>query len=40
MHEAFGDLGFSPVDVASLTGEFAQYLSDAVRLAVSRGIWG
>ena len=39
IHQAFGDL-VSPVDVASLTGEFAQYLSDAVRLALSRGIWG
>jgi pimeloyl-ACP methyl ester carboxylesterase len=39
MGEALGDL-VSPVDVESLTGEFAQYLSDAVRLAVSRGIWG
>lgn len=39
IRQAFGDL-VSPVDVASLTGEFAQYLSDAVRLAVSRGIWG
>jgi pimeloyl-ACP methyl ester carboxylesterase len=39
IHQAFGDL-VSPVDVASLTGEFAQYLSDALRLAVSRGIWG
>jgi pimeloyl-ACP methyl ester carboxylesterase len=39
IHQAFGDL-VSPIDVASLTGEFAQYLSDAVRLAVSRGIWG
>jgi pimeloyl-ACP methyl ester carboxylesterase len=39
IQQAFGDL-VSPVDVASLTGEFAQYLSDAVRLAVSRGIWG
>jgi pimeloyl-ACP methyl ester carboxylesterase len=39
IHQAFGDL-ISPIDVASLTGEFAQYLSDAVRLAVSRGIWG
>ena len=28
------------VDVASMTGEFAQYLTDAVRLAVCRGIWG
>jgi pimeloyl-ACP methyl ester carboxylesterase len=39
IHQAFGDL-VSPVDVASMTGEFAQYLSDAVKLAVSRGIWG
>jgi pimeloyl-ACP methyl ester carboxylesterase len=39
IHEALGDL-VSPVDVAALTGEFAQYLSDAVRLAVGRGIWG
>lgn len=39
LHQALGDL-VSPVDVASLTGEFAEYLSEAVRLAVSRGIWG
>jgi pimeloyl-ACP methyl ester carboxylesterase len=39
IHEALGDL-VSPVDVAALTGEFAQYMSDAVRLAVGRGIWG
>jgi len=39
LHEAFGDL-VSPVDVASMTGEFAQYLTDAVKLAVGRGIWG
>ena len=39
IHQAFGDL-VSPVDVASMTGEFAQYLSDAVKLAVCRGIWG
>jgi len=39
LHETFGDL-VSPVDVASMTREFAQYLSDAVRLALSRGIWG
>ncbi|HEY1509153.1 MAG TPA: alpha/beta fold hydrolase [Solirubrobacteraceae bacterium] len=39
IHQAFGDL-VSPIDVAALTGEFAQYLSDATRLAVSRGIWG
>jgi pimeloyl-ACP methyl ester carboxylesterase len=39
IHRTFGDL-VSPVDVASMTGEFAQYLSDAVKLAVSRGIWG
>jgi pimeloyl-ACP methyl ester carboxylesterase len=39
IHQAFGDL-VSPVDVASLTGEFAQYLSVAVRLALGRGIWG
>lgn len=39
IHQAFGDL-VSPVDVAFMTGEFAQYLSDAVKLAVGRGIWG
>lgn len=39
VHEAFGDL-LSPVDVATLTGEFAQYVSDALRLALTRGIWG
>ncbi|HEV7177564.1 MAG TPA: alpha/beta hydrolase [Solirubrobacteraceae bacterium] len=39
IHQAFGDL-VSPVDVASMTGEFAQYLADAVKLALGRGIWG
>jgi pimeloyl-ACP methyl ester carboxylesterase len=39
IHQAFGDL-VSPVDVESLTGAFAQYLSDAVKLALARGIWG
>ncbi|MGZ4251554.1 MAG: alpha/beta fold hydrolase [Solirubrobacteraceae bacterium] len=39
LHEAFGDL-VSPVDVASITGDFAQYLSDAVKLGLARGIWG
>lgn len=37
--DAFGDL-VSPVDVQSLTGEFAQYLADALKLALARGIWG
>ena len=37
IHHAFGDL-VSPVDVASLTGEFAHYLSNAVKLAMSKGI--
>jgi pimeloyl-ACP methyl ester carboxylesterase len=39
IREALGDL-VSPVDVASLHGEFAQYLSDAVKLGLARGIWG
>jgi pimeloyl-ACP methyl ester carboxylesterase len=39
IQQAFGDL-VSPVDVASLTGEFAEYLAEAVKLAVGRGIWG
>lgn len=39
IHQAFGDL-VSPIDVESLTGEFAQYLCHAVKLALARGIWG
>jgi pimeloyl-ACP methyl ester carboxylesterase len=36
---ALGDLA-APVDVAALTGEYAEYLAASVRRAVSNGIWG
>lgn len=39
LHEAFGDL-LSDVDVEVLSGEFAEYLHDATKLALSSGIWG
>jgi pimeloyl-ACP methyl ester carboxylesterase len=34
-----GDLA-SPIDVATLTGEFAEYLAASIRGAVANGIWG
>jgi pimeloyl-ACP methyl ester carboxylesterase len=36
---ALGDL-VSPIDVATLTGEFAEYLAASIRGAVANGIWG
>ena len=36
---ALGDL-VSPVDVAALTGEFADYVAESFRKAVANGIWG
>ena len=36
---ALGDL-VSPVDVAALTGEFAAYVAESFRSALSAGIWG
>jgi pimeloyl-ACP methyl ester carboxylesterase len=36
---ALGDL-VSPVDVAALTGEYAEYVAASFRGAVARGIWG
>jgi pimeloyl-ACP methyl ester carboxylesterase len=36
---ALGDV-VSPVDVAALTGDFAEYLAASVRKALSNGIWG
>jgi pimeloyl-ACP methyl ester carboxylesterase len=36
---ALGDL-VSPIDVATLNGEFAEYLAASIRGAVANGIWG
>jgi pimeloyl-ACP methyl ester carboxylesterase len=36
---AFGDL-VSPVDVEALTGDFAGYVAESIRYAVSNGSWG
>jgi pimeloyl-ACP methyl ester carboxylesterase len=36
---ALGDV-VSPVDVATLTGEFAEYLAASIRSALASGIWG
>jgi pimeloyl-ACP methyl ester carboxylesterase len=39
LHAELGSL-LSAVDRAALTGEFAEYLAQSMRLAVSRGPWG
>ena len=36
---AFGDL-VSPIDAATLTGDFADHLAGSVRRAVANGVWG